>query len=180
MKKFIFITGFMGSGKTRIGRALASRINWQFIDTDKRIEIAQNKKVTKIFETEGEKQFRKYETWHLKEIIKEKEKHVVSLGGGALISTANRKLIQKNGILIYLESSLEEIWNRVKDKKNRPLLFDVLGKDKKKTFLIKAEKLLQKRIKGYKSADIVINRVGCDCDDIIEDLINQYKEKLPI
>ena len=105
-KDIFYLAGFMASGKSTIGPMVANTLGWNFIDLDKEIEKRENRKITKIFEEEGEDYFRRKETEILKE-ISEGKNLIISLGGGTLIIQENRKFIKKSGNLICLSSSPE-------------------------------------------------------------------------
>jgi len=111
----------MGSGKSTIGPILANTLGWTFFDLDKEIEKRENRKITKIFEEDGKNYFRRKETEILKE-ISEGKNLIISLGGGTLIIQENRKFIKKSGNLIFLRSSPEVAYRRLKHKRDRPVL----------------------------------------------------------
>jgi shikimate kinase len=115
MQNRIYLTGFMTSGKSTLGKILANVLGWNFYDLDKEIEIEEKKKVTEIFETDGEKYFREIESNKLKLLSKE-ERVIISLGGGTIISDENVKFITANGKLIYLRVTPEIIYTRIKKK----------------------------------------------------------------
>ena len=120
--KRIVLMGFMGAGKTTIGKALSKELSCKFIDTDEMIEQEQGRNISEIFEKEGEPAFRDMETELLKRLLKSKELFVLSIGGGMPVREENRALLRNLGIVIYLKTSKEEIIRRVSGDKNRPLL----------------------------------------------------------
>ena len=105
----IFITGFMGSGKSTIGKKLAARLGYRFIDTDDEVEQIHGKEVREIFAQEGEEWFREREEEILVSLMGDNRPAIISLGGGALMSVKNQTLVSSNGILIYIKSSPENI-----------------------------------------------------------------------
>lgn len=124
MKENIALIGLMGSGKTTIGRELAKALEMNFIDIDFIITTRENRSISDIFNQKGEVYFRKLE----REIIDEESKEnniVIATGGGAIIDNSNIKNLKKTSYVIYLNSSLDCIYERVKNGRNRPLLNEV-------------------------------------------------------
>ena len=120
--KNIVLMGFMGAGKTTIGKKLANALKYEFIDTDEWIEKEKGRKISDIFAEDGEAVFRDMETDLLKRLQGSEEKFVLSIGGGMPVREENRALLRNLGIVIYLKTSKEEIIRRVSGNKNRPLL----------------------------------------------------------
>ena len=128
----ITLYGFMGAGKTTLGKALAQRLDYRFVDLDAEIVKETGKTIPDIFVQDGEIAFRKIEHQVLKEFIKRNEDNVVlALGGGAILQPNNRKLLELRGFLkVYLDVSVPELINRLKnDKEYRPLLKDIPDAD---------------------------------------------------
>ena len=120
--KNIVLMGFMGAGKTTIGKKLAKALEYEFIDTDEWIEKEQGRKISDIFAEDGEAVFRDMETDLLKRLQESEEKFVLSIGGGMPVREENRALLRNLGSVIYLKTSKAEIIRRVSGDKNRPLL----------------------------------------------------------
>lgn len=120
--KNIILMGFMGAGKTTIGKKLSKALNWEFIDTDAYIEEEQGRKISDIFAEDGEMAFRDMETDLLKRLQNGENQFVLSIGGGMPVREENRALLRNLGTVIYLKTSKEEIIRRVSGDKNRPLL----------------------------------------------------------
>jgi len=162
----IVLIGFMGCGKTTIGRKLAVRLGYQFIDTDHQIEREQNARVKEIFARFGEVHFRALETDLLKRLTKVNNT-IVATGGGILTTAGNLDIIQRIGKSIYLEACVEEIYERISRNDKRPLL---QTEDPLKTVIV----LLEKRQKHYEQADYRINtgslKMGHIVSQIIKDL----------
>jgi len=155
--KIIFLTGFMGSGKSTIGPILANTIGWDFYDLDKIIEEKIGLKVSDIFEKFGEVHFRKIEKETLNELTK-KENIIVSLGGGTIVDEENLNSIKKAGRLIYLKASPGIVYERLKFKRDRPVLVrDGIINLNKNEFVEKVSKLLEARKEYYEKADITID-----------------------
>ena len=120
--KRIVLMGFMGAGKSTIGRKLAEVCSCEFIDTDEWIEKEQKRKISEIFQEDGEKAFRDMETELLKNLQDSKEEFILSIGGGMPVREENRELLRNLGRVVYLKTSKEEIIRRVSGDVNRPLL----------------------------------------------------------
>lgn len=118
----IVLIGFMGSGKTTIGHVLEQKYGYSFLDTDAYIEKREGKCISEIFETCGEEYFRKLETLVLQELVQTVQHSVIATGGGMPLRRENQRLLRELGQVVYLKASEEEVWNRVKDSHDRPLL----------------------------------------------------------
>ena len=120
--KRIVLMGFMGAGKSTVGKKLAESCECTFIDTDEWIEREQNRKISDIFEKDGEKAFRDMETDLLKRLQNSEEEFILSIGGGMPVREENRELLRNLGTVVYLRTTKEEIIRRVSGDVNRPLL----------------------------------------------------------
>ena len=146
--KNIILTGMMGSGKTTVGKELAVLLNCNFIDLDEIIEKKYGK-ISDIFAQKGEAYFREAETQELKN-LKEKEKFVLSTGGGIILKDENIEILKKIGQVFYLSAKSETIYGRIKNQNHRPLLNT---KNPKKSI----EEILNKRLGQYeKSGEKII------------------------
>jgi shikimate kinase len=166
MKENIALIGLMGSGKTTIGRELAKALEMKFIDIDSIITTRENRNIVDIFNDEGEEYFRKLERTIIDEESK-KNNIVISTGGGVIIDNSNIKNLRKTSYVIYLDSSLECIYERVKNGKKRPLLNDIDDLYKK------IEELYEQRNWLYKiscdfTVEIVLESSIQDTVDIIK------------
>ena len=124
MKDNLALIGFMGSGKTTIGKHLAKALEMRFVDIDKMISAREKKTIPEIFAEKGERYFRDLE----REIIAEESREnniVISTGGGSIVDNENLKNLRNTAYIVYLDSSLECIYERVKNGRNRPLLNNV-------------------------------------------------------
>jgi shikimate kinase len=117
----IFLVGLMGAGKTSVGRLLAKRFGKTFYDCDQEIERRTGVKIPVIFEIEGEAGFRAREAAVLKELASLHD-IVLATGGGAVLREENRQVLMKNGTVVYLRASLDDLWQRTRHDRNRPLL----------------------------------------------------------
>ncbi|QZA76860.1 shikimate kinase [Deefgea tanakiae] len=124
-----YLVGLMGAGKTTVGRALARATQKTFYDSDHDIEARTGAKIHMIFEIEGESGFREREAESIAELT-QLQGIVLGTGGGVILNPNNRKLLRRNGYVIYLRASPEELYSRTCHDKNRPLLqtADPLGK----------------------------------------------------
>ncbi len=170
----IFLTGFMGSGKSTVGPILANTIGYKFIDLDAMIERKENRKISEIFAAEGEQKFRSLERETLREILTNATT-IVSLGGGTVTNEETLALVKKHGVLVYLRSDVEHIFQRLRTKSDRPMLRDENGKllDGKE-LMTKIENLLSAREKFYLQADVIIStddkKIGYTIDELAKKL----------
>lgn len=164
----LYLVGFMGSGKSAVGRLLADELGWSFADLDQDIETAQGISVVEIFDTRGEEEFRKIEKEALRERIREVERGkpmVLALGGGAFVDPANQKLLEERGVTVWLDCPFPRINARVEGQSHRPLARDP----------DKFRRLFDDRVEIYCKAE---HRIEADTDDP-ETIVAQIL-KLPI
>ena len=125
----IYLVGMMGAGKTTVGRLLARRLKMNFVDSDHEIEGRCGVRIPHIFEIEGEAGFRERESQVLAELTA-RDGVVIGTGGGAVLAEENRKRLAANGTVVYLRARPEDLYERVRHDRNRPLLAtpDPLGR----------------------------------------------------
>lgn len=154
--KKIFLTGFMGCGKSSHGKKLAKALATSFIDLDNYIEKKEGMSIDEIFTKSGEDAFREKETMYLNQVIARYANAVIALGGGTPCFNDNIKTILKNGTLIYIQMVPEALFNRIENAViPRPLL---KGKTPEESLeFIKA--LLKKRESYYNQAHITVNGI---------------------
>ena len=116
----IYLIGMMGSGKSTVGKILAEKMELLFIDLDSEIEKTGGKSVSEIFNQDGEDHFRKLES----EELKQYSESVVACGGGIILDEENRQYINENGVAVLLTASMDELFKRLSDSNNRPILPD--------------------------------------------------------
>ncbi len=174
--KHIFLNGFMGAGKSRIGPILADHFGRIFFDTDHIIEKKTGKKIFQIFEFYSEEYFRQLESEVIKEIIK-KEPAIVALGGGSLVDEENRKSVHNKGVVIYVKSAPEEILKRVRNTRKRPLLIVPEGQNFEQNLFARINELLDERKDVYEQADLIVDRDGLEPPQIVELIESGLKEK---
>jgi shikimate kinase len=143
--KRVVLTGFMGVGKSSVGRHLAQILKAERIDLDFFIEKNEKRKISEIIDLDGEAAYRTIESANLRRLLDEHDAQVISLGGGTWVVDENRQLIKEKGLTsIWLESTFEHCWYNIKfSHKERPL-----ARDKEK-----AKKLFEDRKKIYCLAD---------------------------
>jgi shikimate kinase len=126
--KSVFLVGFMGAGKTSVGRSLGSRLGWRFEDLDDRIQARAGHSIPEIFRDLGETEFRRLENTSLRELVSElgTEPRVVALGGGAFAQPENAVLLERAGVhVVFLDGPAEELFRRCeREQRERPLLQD--------------------------------------------------------
>jgi shikimate kinase len=123
----VYLVGFMGTGKSTVGRLLAERLGWNFFDTDEEIEAAEKMPVSEIFAARGEPEFRRIESAMIRahvRFIEQGRPAVVALGGGAFVAPGNRDLLENNGITVWLDCPFEVVQRRVALANHRPLAQD--------------------------------------------------------
>ncbi|TSJ41222.1 shikimate kinase [Fluviicola chungangensis] len=151
-EKHIFLIGFMGSGKSTVGALLAERLKLPFIDSDKEIEKQQGKTINEIFAQSGEVAFRELEMEFLNR-LKSQEPSVIAVGGGLPSIPRAIELMHESGLVIYLNTSLLTLIQRLKnEKQDRPLLRE-LSDTEFHPFL---EALLSERVHFYKQAKLIM------------------------
>lgn len=151
----IVLTGFMGTGKSTVGRLLARRLGFAFLDLDELIERETGMAIREIFSNYGEARFRELESEAIKRLASGGlgDKLVVSTGGGAVVREENRSFLKGWGTLVCLNASNEEILRRVGNRPDRPLL---AGPDREE----KMTRLLRERQDAYRDCDLEIDTTG--------------------
>ncbi len=117
----VYLCGFMGCGKSHVGRVLAGKLETKFVDLDKFIVDAEKMTIPEIFGKFGEPHFRKLEAKYIKELS---EGYVVATGGGALLNDETAKFARESGISVYINTTFETCYERIKGDKNRPLVMN--------------------------------------------------------
>jgi shikimate kinase len=117
----VFLVGLMGAGKTTVGRLLARRLHKTFIDADHELEARTGVSIPLIFELEGEAGFREREAKLLAELVT-RDNIVLATGGGAVLRPENRAALARHGIVVYLDASVDDLVQRTRHDRNRPLL----------------------------------------------------------
>ena len=160
----LYLIGFMGVGKTTIGKQIAALNKVVFIDTDSQIEIKTSKSIKEIFETDGEIAFRKLETDTIRSINR---KAIVACGGGLPAHNNNIEYLKQKGTVIYLKASTETLIKRLEKNKNKRPLISNLTTDKRLEFI---RKILKEREKTYKQADYTIETDNKTVKEVLREI----------
>ncbi|MEO0990003.1 MAG: shikimate kinase [Pseudomonadota bacterium] len=167
LKKPVALVGMMGSGKTAVGSALASRLHVPFVDSDTEIVRAANMAIPEIFARDGEAFFRAREAEVLQRLL-DGPLGIISTGGGAFLSPANRAAIMGKGLSVWLRGDLPLLWERVRHRSTRPLL---QTEDPKGTLA----RLIKERDPIYALADLAVD---AHRDYSIDDMVDRVTETL--
>ena len=166
LNKNLVLVGMMGSGKSSIGKILSKKLQYEFIDTDNKIEEIEKKTISEIFKLNGEKYFR-----NIEEIISLKSlkmnNRVVSLGGGGFINPSIRKYTLKKCISVWLNCKYEILISRIKNSNKRPLAMKLSN--------LELKNLIIKRSTMYNLSDYKINCDKLNKKQIVEKIINFYE-----
>jgi len=159
----IVLIGFMGTGKSSVGKTLARKLGRSFVDVDMWIETSQKRKIKDIFETDGEAYFRTLEKEAIR-IISRQTGSVITTGGGVVLDAENRRLLKETGVVIALLAKPETIYERVKNSQHRPLL---QGADR----LSEIQSLLESRKGFYQEADLFFETDGKTSAEVAENIM---------
>jgi shikimate kinase len=172
----VFLVGFMGAGKSSVGRALGLRLNWIFEDLDDRIEAREGRKVAEIFRDSGESEFRRAEHAALQQVLQELRggsARVVAVGGGAFVQQPNAALLTASSVpTVFLDAPVEELWQRcctqaTETGAERPLLRD----------MEQFRKLYEARRAGYSRASLKIQTGKRPVETIAAEIAKKLKLK---
>jgi len=162
----IALIGFMGTGKSTVGRILAEQLRFSFLDTDEMIESRTRKTISAIFAGEGEAAFRELE----KNVVAElsaRTRVIISTGGGLGANEGNITSLKQHALVVCLWASPEKIWERVRHQSHRPLLADPDP-------LAKIRQLLASREKSYKQADVLLNTEVRSLKEVAHQVLHQF------
>ena len=166
--KNIVLTGFMGTGKTAVGKELSRRLGMKLRDVDTEIEISRKMSIAEIFEKFGEQRFREIETEMINNISRDRNA-IIATGGGAVLKQENMDMLKAHGIVVCLMASPETILKRTEGNDARPLL---QGKDPLGTI----KDLLNFRKPYYENADIVVDTEDKTPLQIAEEITNKIRD----
>ncbi len=165
--KTVVMVGMMGAGKTAVGTALARQLGVPFLDSDEEITRAANRSIAEIFERDGEPFFRARESEVISRLLRGTP-CVLSTGGGAFLSAANRQLIHDVGVSVWLRADLDLLWQRVRHKTTRPLLRTANPRET-------LRELYEARLPFYAEADLVVDSSP---DLSVEDMATRVRQAL--
>jgi shikimate kinase len=163
----IALIGFMGTGKTSVGRIVAEQLHFDYLDTDEMIQTATDKTISEIFKTDGEKKFRELEEKIVEE-ISARTKTVIATGGGLPVNPKNLASLKSHSLVVSLWSSPEKIWERVRHQSHRPLLHDENPQ-------AKIRELLAAREPFYKQADVLLNTELRSVREVAQQVVHQFR-----
>ena len=166
----IFLPGFMGSGKSTVGKKLAALLKRTFYDLDEEVERTENISISRIFATKGEEYFRAVERKCLEDIITKQEHFVLSLGGGTLGSSETTELVKKAGLLVFIDLPVAALVSRLSSvKEERPLIKGLTG-DELTKFI---ETKLQARLLQYQQAHLTVNGLNLTAQELYKKIVGQ-------
>jgi shikimate kinase len=160
----IFLTGYMGSGKTTAGKKLAAKLSYEFTDLDAFIESEYKMTIPEIFSKKGEKEFRAIENNCLKKLIN-KDNLVISCGGGTPCYYNNMELMNKEGITVYLKMSADALVSRLHNAKDKRPLVANKSEQELREFVTRQ---LEKREDTYHQAQFIVKGKDLDIDELAE------------
>ena len=166
----VYLVGMMGAGKTTVGRLLARRLKMRFLDSDHEVEMRCGVKIPLIFDIEGEPGFRSREAQAIEELTR-LEGIVLATGGGAVLSGKNRERLASTGTVVYLRARPEDLCERVRHARNRPLLA-------KGDPLSRLRELFAERDPLYREvADIVMESGTQSVQSLTRNLLSKIEER---
>lgn len=160
----VYLTGFMGSGKSTVARLLAERLGWDFIDLDSEIEAAEHTTIAQIFEQRGEAEFRRIESEVLQKILRQIQNiapSVVALGGGTFAQPGNCLMMEGHGISVWLDCPFETLQQRIPEAESRPLARNPE----------QFRRLFEERQAAYARADYRVE-AGCAPEQAVDSILN--------
>ncbi|MGD0208434.1 MAG: shikimate kinase [Verrucomicrobiota bacterium] len=161
------LIGFMGTGKTSVGRLVAEQLHFDYLDTDELIQSRTGRPIVEIFSTDGEAAFRKMEQELVGELAA-RTKTVIATGGGLPMNPQNLVSLKTHALVVCLWASPEKIWERVKNQTHRPLLHDA---DPQK----KIRELLAARELFYRQADVLLNTELRSVREVTQQVVHQFR-----
>lgn len=178
IRKHIFLTGFMGSGKSTVGPLIAKALGFLFVDLDNEIEQHEGQSIEEIFQLSGERHFRSIERMHLLRMIEEDET-VFALGGGTVTIEGLIADLKSSGIIVYLKTDVDELVPRLRGHSHRPLLQGAKGETLGEAELHrKIGLLLEHREEFYRQADVIVETTRKPVAMVVETVLNALAENI--
>jgi shikimate kinase len=163
----IALIGFMGTGKTSVGRIVAEQLHFEYLDTDELIQTQTGRSITDIFNRDGEPAFRALEQKIVEELAG-RVKTVIATGGGLPVNPKNLASLKTHALVVSLWSSPEKIWERVRHQSHRPLLHDENPQAKIRELLVAREPF-------YKQADVLLNTELRSVREVAQQVVHQFR-----
>lgn len=167
----VFLVGFMGSGKSKLGKKLASRLELPFLDLDELIENEENMTISQIFNSKGEAYFRESERTNLFKFYAEK-KVLLSLGGGACCNESSWKFLEENGLIIYIKEPSGILYGRLKKEKSKRPLIANLADGELKEYI---DQKLEERSIFYERAHFIYEKEKSSLDFLVNQIRNYLR-----
>ena len=161
------LIGFMGAGKSSVGRLVADRLHFHFVDTDELIESEAGRSISRIFAEDGEPAFRTHER-HVVEHLQKANRTVIATGGGLPANEANLAALKTHCLVVYLWASARRIWERVRSQEHRPLLKDPDPQ-------AKIQRLLAEREPFYRQADVLVNTELRSITEVAQHIVHEFR-----
>lgn len=161
------LIGFMGTGKSSVGRCVAEQLHFEFLDTDESIEARTGKSITELFAQNGEPAFRELEQQLVSQLAL-RHGIVISTGGGLPVNPANLSSLKQHALVVCLWASPEKIFDRVREQSHRPLLQHPQPLEKIRT-------LLAAREESYKQADVLVNSEFRSVREVAQQVIHHFR-----
>ena len=163
----IALIGFMGTGKTSVGRLVAEQLHYDYVDTDEVIQTNTGRSITDIFSKDGEPAFRALEEKVVGDLAG-RTKTIIATGGGLPVNPENLASLKTHALVVCLWSSPEKIWERVRHQGHRPLLHDADPQ-------AKIRELLAAREPFYKQADVLLNTELRSVREVAQQVVHQFR-----
>ena len=170
--KNVVLIGFMGTGKTSTGKALAAKLGYAFLDIDQKIEEEQGRSISEIFSAEGEDYFRRCEKEMVDRASKRKNT-VIATGGGTVKNPENMAALREGGIVVCLSANVDTVLERTRKKGVRPILD---GKDEGDRRLA-VESLMEERKELYRQADYTVDTSDMSPLQVVDDIVRHLKAR---
>ncbi len=168
--RHIVLIGFMASGKTAVGRRMAARLGWEFLDMDALIEQREGRAISEIFAADGEAEFRRIES-DIVASLRPEAPTVVATGGGTFVDERNRDALSKLGVVVCLMISIDTVLDRVRRNDKRPLAAGADGEER-------VRNLYEQRMPVYRTADVLVETDGLSIDQSVSRVLAMVQPRL--